>query len=161
VVGVFSGVIFAGGFGFVVRGITPPKPSWVVTVVVCLGAGALFGVTMAVTIGKQRRALRAAAGELPAGELAVALRAATWGALPAAPRVRAAAASIAKTRVLKIRKARPLYVIAAVIFFALGVANTLSGHYVAAALDIPIVLLATSELYQLKRLPPRIAQLTE
>jgi hypothetical protein len=50
--------------------------------------------------------------------------------------------------------------IVVVSFSALGVINALLGNYPAAALNVLVVLLMGSELYQLKRLPQRIERLS-
>jgi hypothetical protein len=159
-VGVFSGLIFGIGMAFIVRGISPPTPSWPATLVICLATGAGFGLTMAFTIGRQRHALLEAAGDLPPAQLLAAVRAAAWGPVPAEPQIRAAAGRVAQSRIVKIRRSRVLLLIVVVLFSALGVINALLGTYPSAALNVLVVLLMGSELYQLKRLPQRIERLS-
>jgi hypothetical protein len=158
-VGLFSGLIFGIGSAVFARVIDPPT-SWPVTAVIGVATGVLFGGAMAFTLGRQRRALRTAAGDLPPAQLSAAYRAAAWGPIPADPQIRAAAARVAQSRIEAVRRARILFAAGLFLLSAGAVVNVLAGNYGTAVLNVAAVLVLGSELYQLRRLPRRVESLS-
>jgi len=158
-VGLSSGLVFGFGIAAVTRFPSPPT-TWLATLVAGVATGVLFGVVLAFTLDMQRRDLRAAAGDLPAGQLPDAYRAAVWGPIPGDPAVRAAAVRVAERRIEAIRRSRILYATFAILMTAGAVLNLLAGNYAVLALAAAVALLWGIELYQPKRLRRRLGRLS-
>jgi len=84
--------------------------SWTAAIVGGLIAGVVFGATMAFSLDKHRRDLRAAAGELPANTFTAARRAADRGPVPTDPNTRAAARRIATRQLERCRGVRIFFI---------------------------------------------------
>ncbi|MFI7067948.1 hypothetical protein ACIBL3_43620 [Kribbella sp. NPDC050124] len=133
VVGLFSGLVFGLGMAALIRFSSPPA-SWREAAVIGGVAGVLFGSAMAFGLDRQRRELRAAAGDLPPRQLLEAYRAAFRGPMPDDPLVRSAAARVARRRLESLRRARILFVILAILMGIGAVTNLIGGDYWGAAL---------------------------
>jgi membrane associated rhomboid family serine protease len=159
VVGLFGGLVFGIGIAAIARFTSPPA-SWLAATVTGVITGALFGAVLAFTLDKQRRDLRAAAGDLPPGQLSEAYRAAAWGPIPGDPTVRAAAVRVAQRRLEAIRRARILFAILAILMTVGTVMNLLAGNYGLAAALAAAALAWGTELDQPRRLRRRLGRLS-
>jgi hypothetical protein len=156
--GLFGGLAFAVLSAVFVR--ATGSTSWPAAVLRSLLTGAFFGVIVSFTLNRQRRQLRAAAGDLPADQLTTAYRAAARGPVPADPQIRAAAVRIAQSRLATVRRVRVLMSLAAAFMLATAVVNALAGNLWLSILSVTSVVVWGSELYQLRRLPRRVEALS-
>jgi Flp pilus assembly protein TadB len=127
-----------------------------------LVAGVFFGVAMAFSIDKRRRAMRAAVGDLPTGEAKAARRAADRGPIPTDPEIRAAAVRIATQQLDLLRPVlRRRFIVAMVLLLTFSVVGAVieSPWYLLYAL-VPALLL-TSLWYLPRRIRRRIRLLSE
>jgi hypothetical protein len=159
VVGLSSGLVFGIGMAAMTR-FTDPPASWRAAAVTGVVTGALLGTALAFGLDKQRRDLRAAAGDLPPGQLAEAYRAAVWGRLPGDPIVRAAAARVARRKLEAVRRARVLFAILAILMTVGAVMNLRAGNHGLAALLAAAAFAWGIELDQPRRLRRRIGRLS-
>lgn len=158
-VGLYSGLFSGIGIAIITRSM-PGSPSWLAVAVSGVVAGVLLGGVMALTIERQRRDLRVAAGDLPPGQLPDAYRAAIRGPIPADPQARAAAARVAQRLINVVRETRALTAGTAILLLVLAVVNVTIGKYGLAALLTATALINASELYQLRRLRGRVERLS-
>jgi Flp pilus assembly protein TadB len=136
--------------------------SWMGAVVGGLVAGVFFGAVMAFSIDKRLRAMRAAVGDLPAGEAKAARRAADRGPIPTDPEIRAAAVRIATQQLDLLRPVlRRRFIVGMVLLLTFSVVGAVieSPWYLLYAL-VPALFL-TSQWYLPRRIRRRIRLLSE
>lgn len=157
--GVVAGVVLAV-FSLLMARLTGTPMRWSIALPVSLLCGLLGGALIFLTLGRQRRLVREAVGDLPPDELTAAYRAAGTGPVPSDPRVRAAAVRLARSRADATRRGRPLLVGAVMLLAGSAVAQVLNDRYLLAALNAAAAVLLAGQLWQLKRLPRRIEELS-
>ena len=158
ILGLGTGLLFGGLFGFfgwVFGAMSGPEP--VIAGVVC---GLLFGGSMVIMRERQQRQLRTAAGELPPDQLRAADRAASRGAVPTDPQVRAAAARVAQSRLDSMLRLRVIVIVGIVLLIASTVLNAIDGEIWSTIITCLGVLTMANLLYEIKRLRRRVGELS-
>jgi hypothetical protein len=156
-VGMLSGLIF--GAGFAAEGWFAGA-SWQAAALTGVIGGALVGGTLAYASGRQRRDLRAAAGNLSLAQLMEVDRAAARGRIPADPQIRAAAARLARRRIGVLRHFIVLTAVVTILMAIGTVINAIDGDYLLAVSLAAAALLNSAQLYERKRLRRRLQRLS-
>ncbi|WP_041289369.1 hypothetical protein [Kribbella flavida] len=155
IIGLASGILI----GLVARFDIPL--TWPEALVCGAVIGSLLGVTLVFSVDRQRRQLRAAAGDLPPQMLAAAHRAAGGGPIPVDADVRGAAAKIAAQQLLFLRRNRSTFIVFMTVLVVSTAFNVLDGF--GWGTMVPIVVGAATiafGLYWPRRLRDRIQQLS-
>jgi hypothetical protein len=159
VAGVVTGIPFGAAMGVYTK-IDGPT-SWTAAIVGGLITGVAFGTGMALWLDRQRRELRAAAGDLPAGKLMAARRAAHRGPVPIDPEIRAAARRIATRQLDRFLRTRKLFIAVMALAVVVGVGMALTGSPWRLLYALGAGALLIDQRYWPQRLRRRIALLSE
>jgi hypothetical protein len=159
-VGSAGGLIFGAAFAGVTQFTAPGPIQWQAAVIAGVVAGVLFGSALAYNCVRQQRDLRSAAGDLPRAQQLEALTAVSSGPIPTDPRIRAAAAGIARRKIDDLHQMRVFSaILVALLILGVGM-NVADGNYTLAALLTVGALVNGVQLYQLRRMRRQLQRLS-
>jgi Flp pilus assembly protein TadB len=158
VLGVVTGVLFGVATGVYFK---MYAPTWTAAILRGLGVAAVFGATMAFSLYRERRDMRAVVGELPANKFKAAYRAAERGPVPTDPEIRAAARRIATQELARHLRGRTFVIVGSAFALVASVGLAVIGSPWQ-LLYAPVVgVLLVVQWYWSQRLRRRIALLSE